>query len=152
MQKCSAHNPRVLLQKLERNDTGENAKFQRIHMCNSFTRLLCCHLPFILDRLVGLVVTVSTSRAEDPRFEFRLRRGDFFSGVESYQWLQNWHSSGYPARCLYRVSAGTGWPGVSILWLGEIECLICNFYLSVAARNIVWVDQSPRYTSMLLGR
>ena len=38
------------------------------------------------------------SRAEDHRFESRLRR-DFF-GVKSYQWLQNWHSSGYPARRL----------------------------------------------------
>ena len=40
----------------------------------------------------------SASRAEDPGFESRLRR-DFF-GVESYQWLENWHSSGYPARRL----------------------------------------------------
>ena len=49
----------------------------------------------------------SASRAEDPGFESRLRR-DFF-GVESYQWLKNWHSSGYPARrlaCQYTV---TGW-------------------------------------------
>ena len=38
------------------------------------------------------------SRAEDPGFESRLRR-DFF-GVESYQWLKKWHSSGYPARRL----------------------------------------------------
>ena len=36
------------------------------------------------DCLVGLVVKTSTSRAEDPWFEMRLRR-DFF-GVESYQW------------------------------------------------------------------
>ena len=36
-----------------------------------------------LDRLVGLVVKASASRAEDPGFESRLRR-DFF-GVESYQ-------------------------------------------------------------------
>ena len=36
-----------------------------------------------LDRLVGLVVKASTSRAEGPGFESRLRR-DFF-GVESYQ-------------------------------------------------------------------
>ena len=42
--------------------------------------------------------TASTSRAEDPGFRSRLRR-DFF-GVKSYQWLQNWHSSGYPARRL----------------------------------------------------
>ena len=38
------------------------------------------------------------SRAGDPGFESRLRR-DFF-GVESYQWLKHWHSSGYPARRL----------------------------------------------------
>ena len=37
-------------------------------------------------------------RAGGPGFESRLRP-DFF-GVESYQWLQNWHSSGYPARRL----------------------------------------------------
>ena len=49
-------------------------------------------------RPVGLVVKASASRAEGYGFESRLRR-DFF-GVESYQWLQNWHSSGYPARRL----------------------------------------------------
>ena len=37
----------------------------------------------IIDRLVGLVVKASASKAEDPGFESRLRR-DFF-GVESYQ-------------------------------------------------------------------
>ena len=50
------------------------------------------------DRLVGLVVKASASRAEDSGFESRLRRD--FSGVESYQRLKNWHSSGYPARRL----------------------------------------------------
>ena len=50
------------------------------------------------NRLVGLVVKASASRAEGPGFESRLRR-DFF-GVESYQWLKNWHSSDYPARRL----------------------------------------------------
>ena len=49
------------------------------------------------NRLVALVVKASASRAEGPGFESRLR--DFF-GVESYQWLKNWHSSGYPARRL----------------------------------------------------
>ena len=57
-----------------------------------------------------------------------------------------------PGAWRYRVSSGTGRPGVSILWLGEVESLICNFYLSVAARKIVWADQSLRYTNMLLGR
>ena len=45
------------------------------------------------NRLVGLVVKASASRAEDPGFESRLRR-DFWGG------LKNWHSSGYPARRL----------------------------------------------------
>ena len=31
-----------------------------------------------------------------------------------------------PVAWRYRVSAGTGWPGVSILCLGEMESLICN--------------------------
>ena len=50
----------------------------------------------LVDRLVGLVVKASASRAEDPGFESRLRRD--FSWVESN-----------------RVSVGTGWPDVSIL-------------------------------------
>ena len=57
-----------------------------------------------------------------------------------------------PGAWRYRVSAGTGQLGVSILWLGEIESLVCNFYLSVAARAIVWADPSLTYTRMLLGR
>ena len=44
-----------------------------------------------------------------------------------------------PGAWHFRVSAGTGWPGVSILWLGKVESLICNFYLSVAARKIVQI-------------
>ena len=34
-----------------------------------------------------------------------------------------------PGAWRYRVSARTGWPGVSILWLGEMESLVCSFYL-----------------------
>ena len=41
-----------------------------------------------------------------------------------------------PGIWCYRVSTGTGWPGVSIPWLGKKESLICNFYVSVAACNI----------------
>ena len=51
-----------------------------------------------VNRLIGLVVKASASRAEGPGFKCHLRR-DFF-GVESYQWLKHWHSSGYPARRL----------------------------------------------------
>ena len=55
-----------------------------------------------------------------------------------------------PGAWRYRVGAGTGRPGVSILWLGEVESWICIFYRSVAARKIVWADPSLRYTGMLL--
>ena len=57
-----------------------------------------------------------------------------------------------PGAWRYRVSAGTDRPSISILWLGEEESLICNFYLSVAACKIVCADLSLRYTRMLLGR
>ena len=56
-----------------------------------------------------------------------------------------------PGAWRYRVSTGTGRPGVSILWLGEVERWICNFCLSVAARKIVRADPSLRYTRLLLG-
>ena len=52
----------------------------------------------VTDRGVGLLVTASALRAKDPGFESHLQQD--FSGVESYQWLQNWYSSGYPARHL----------------------------------------------------
>ena len=51
----------------------------------------------------------------------------------------------------YRISAGTGWRSVSILWLGEVESLMGNLYLTVAACILVWADPSQRYTSMFLG-
>ena len=37
-----------------------------------------------------------------------------------------------PGAWRYTVSAGAGWPGVNILWVGEKESLICNLYLGVA--------------------
>ena len=56
-----------------------------------------------------------------------------------------------PGAWCYRVSAGTGWPSVSVLWVGEMESWICNFCLSVAACKIVWSDLPLRYTGMFLG-
>ena len=32
-----------------------------------------------------------------------------------------------PGAWRYRVSTGTGWPGVSTLWLCDVESWICNF-------------------------
>ena len=56
-----------------------------------------------------------------------------------------------PGAWCYRVSTGTGGPSVSILWPGEVESLICNLYLSVAARKIVWAGPSLRYTRCVAG-
>ena len=66
-------------------------------------------------RLVGLVVKASAARAEDSGFDSRLCRGEF-SGSSHTSDLK----IGTPVATLqgawpYRVSAGNGWPGVSIL-------------------------------------
>ena len=102
-------------------------------------------------RLVGLVVKASALGVEGPERKSRLRR--YFSGSSHTSDLK----FGTPVAILpgawhYRVSTGIARPGVSILWLGEVENFICNFYLSVAARKIVCADLSLRYTCMLLGR
>ena len=89
-----------------------------------------------MNRLAGLVIKGSASGAEDPGFESHLHCGSFWA--ESYQWYKKIGTAvvTLPGTSHYRVSAGTGQPGISILWLGEVESLICNFYLSVAARKI----------------
>ena len=104
------------------------------------------------NRLFGLVVKASASRAEDPVFEFRILRDFSGSSHTSDFKLFGTPVATLPGAWLYRVSAGTGRPGIGILWLGEVESLICSIYLSVVARTVVWADPSLRYTSMLLGR
>ena len=111
----------------------------------------CSSLLLFADRLVGLVVRRPPRERKIP------------GSNPACAWIF-WGSShtrdlkiGTPVATLpgawrYRVSTETGRPGVSILWLGGVERLICNFYLSVAARKIVWADPSLRYTSLLLGR
>ena len=106
-----------------------------------------------LDRLIGLVVKASASRAEDPIPGSNPAWDGFFTGSSHTSDLNvGTPGATLPGAWCYRVSAGTGRPGVSILWLGEMESLVCNFYLSVAARKIVWADLPLRYTCMLLGR
>ena len=58
------------------------------------------------------MVKASATRAEDPGFESHLRLD--FSGVESYQKIGTLVVT-LPGAWRLRVSAGTGWPGVSIL-------------------------------------
>ena len=83
------------------------------------------------------MVKASALRAEDPGFESCLRRD--FSGLKIGTPVAT-----LPGTWHYRVSAGTGRLGVSILWLGEMESLVCDFYLSVAAHKIVLADPSLR--------
>ena len=106
--------------------------------------LLVCMLPFLTyeynsfftDRLVGLVV-------RRPPREWKVPGSNpTCTGIFSGSSHTSDSKIGTPVATLpgawhYRVSTGTGQPGVSILWLGEVEHLICNFYLSVAARKTV---------------
>ena len=97
----------------------------------------------LVNCLIGLVVKASASGAEDPGVESHLQQD--FSGSSHTSDLK----IGTPVATLpgvwhNRVSAGTGRPDVSILWLGEVESLICNFCLSVAAGKIVCADPSLR--------
>ena len=98
-------------------------------------------------RLAGQVVRASASGAEDPGFESCLWQ-DFSGSSHTSNFKIGTQVATLPGAW---VSAGTGQPDVSILWLGEVGSLMCNFYLSVAACKIVWADPSLRYTSMLLG-
>ena len=93
----------------------------------------------------------SASRTEDNGFESHLRQ-DFSRSSHTSELKIGTPVATLPGAWHYKVSAGTGRPGVSILWLVEVESLICNLYLSVAAHKIVSADPSLRYTRMLLER
>ena len=84
---------------------------------------LNCHTA---DRLVGLVVKMSASLAADQEFESRLRR-DFSGWSHTSDFKIVAPQAILPGAWRYRVRTGTGCPGVNILWLGEIESLMCNF-------------------------
>ena len=78
-------------------------------------------------------------RLESGRYRVRIPFAPgFFSGSRHTSDLK----IGTPVATLlgawhYGVSARTGRPGVSVLWLGEMDSWVCNFYISVAARTIV---------------
>ena len=110
-----------------------------------------CFLSPLLDRLVGLVVRRLPRERKVPGSNPACA-GIFLGTSHTSDLNIGTPVATLPGAWRYRVSAGTGRPGVSLLWLGEMESWICNFYLSVAARKIVWADPSLRYTSMLLGR
>ena len=64
-------------------------------------------------RLVGLVVKASASGAEDPGFESHLRR-DFTGSSHTSDFKIGTPVATLPGAWHYRVSAGTGRPGVII--------------------------------------
>ena len=66
------------------------------------------------DRLDGLVVMASASRAEDPGFESRLCR-DFSGSSHTSDSKIDTPVATLPGAWRHRVSTGTGRPGVSIL-------------------------------------
>ena len=73
----------------------------------------------------------SASCAEDSGFKSRLcHSSDMSSGTLVATLPDAWR---------YRVTARTGWSGVSILRLSETERWVCDFSLSVAARAVVSV-------------
>ena len=83
------------------------------------------------DPLISEVVKRSASRVAGlgsiPTFSVGIFRGRVIPVTSklALQWL--------PCQA---PGAGTGWPNVGILCLGEIESVICNFYLSVAASKL----------------
>ena len=73
------------------------------------------------NHLIGLVVKASASGAEDPGSDCCLHRGHISGMSHIGDWKIGSPVATLPGTWCYRISAGTGWPGVSILWLGEVE-------------------------------
>ena len=78
----------------------------------------------------------SAPRAEDLGFDSRLRRGDYSESSHTSDLEIGTPVATLPGAWRYRVRAGTGLPCISIPRLGEVESVICNFYLSVAASKL----------------
>ena len=84
--------------------------------------------PLSAHCLVGLVVKVSTSRVEDLGFQSRLR-WDFSGSSHTGDFKIGTPVATLPGTWRYRVSAETGWPGVSTLTGWDV-----NFDLQLLSR------------------
>ena len=112
---------------VQRTTTAQGADHYRVH---TVQRKLGVRLA---NSLVGLVAKASASRAADPG-SIPACAMHLFSGSSHTSDLKIGNpGAALPGAWRCKVSAGTGRPGVSMLQLSEIESLICNFYLSVAA-------------------
>ena len=78
-------------------------------------------IPLPCYRLVGLVVMVSASRAQDLVFNSSFCCGDFSGSSHTSDFKTGSPVAALPGAWRYRVSAGTSWPGVSTRWGGEVE-------------------------------
>ena len=87
-----------------------------------------------MDHLTGLMFKASTLGEADPWFDSHWRP-DFSGSSQTNDLKIGTPVATLPGAWQYRVSTGTGWSGVSILKLSEIESLTCSFYLSAAAHN-----------------
>ena len=72
-------------------------------------------IEFRPQQLVGIVVKASASGAEDPGFDSRLRTGDFSGSSHTSDLKIGTPVATLPGVWRYRVSAGTGRPGDSLL-------------------------------------
>ena len=77
---------------------------------------------YLDDRLVGQVVMVSASGAEDPGFESRLRQ-DFSGWSHAGDLKIGTPVATLPGAWRYRINAGR----CQYTVIGEVEGLICNF-------------------------
>ena len=68
-----------------------------------------------IDRLVGLVVKAPAARAEDLGFDSHLRHGDFSGSSHTSGFRIGTPVTTLPGAWRYRVSGGTGWPGIGML-------------------------------------
>ena len=94
----------------------------------------------------GLTLVPLSPLLSDSRFF----HGDFFGSSHATDFKIDGPVFTSPGAGRYR-GAGSGWPGVSLPFLGEIASWIGSFCLSVAARKLVRAGPSLKYSSMLLG-
>ena len=91
------------------------------------------HLVNVVYVNTPYIATFLASRTADPGIQSCFVLGEFSGSIHVTDLKIGTPVATLPSDWRYRVSPGTGWPGVSILRLGEIKSLICNFHLSVAA-------------------
>ena len=109
---------------------------------------ICLNTPLAKYHLTGLVCSPRERKIQS---SIPTRAVWIFSGSSQTSDLKiGTPVATLPGAWRYGVSIGTGWPGVSILELGEVASLTCNFHPSVAACTILSADLSLRYLSMLL--